>query len=423
MKKQTIALIAAILAIVAVATIVVVALGQSELGTGLQAFEILRRQLQSPSLSMELSVSARLSDSDLRFTAIIERSQWEGHSLTTVTKDGTTLCYTEGVVLAGNGQAYRLTEAYPDYSQLLEQALQLYRNVEVEAQDGVYTINAEDSSAEAILATLLPGTEISAGTLGVELVTEEDQLAQIRFRGTFTEDESECRITATVEILGTETTVAIPDAVQEAIRSGRLDAAQDLTDDLLRLVAAWTRLSGESAIGTAVTLTADCGVLKLQDDLTFYRSGHISAIEKYGRMIYFTDAAICDQNGNVISTSEADALQAGQLLDLTWQLCANSQLTCSRTGRIYTYTLTLDKEGMAAVSQAIVPQTADMDIGFQSGSIVLEIEDDRLQSIRLTVSGEMDALLVQIPASVSAAFFILEDVTFQIPQAVQNTLG
>lgn len=419
MKKHTIIIISVILLLVLVA---VISFFRSELGTGLQAFEILRTCIQSPSLSMELSVSARLADTSLNFTALVERSQWEGHDLTTVTKDGNTLCYTGGVILLENGMAYRLTDQYPDYSQLLEQAQALYENVQIEAVDGIYSVTAADADAEAILAILLPGLDVEADALSVELVTEADQLTQLRFRGNLTQSGKECRLTASVEILGTEPTVTIPTAIQEAILGGRLDAAQDLSDDLLRLISAWTDLTATRTIGTAVTLAADCGNLKLQDELMLYRQGNISAIEKYGRMLYFTDSAICDKNGNSISTAEADAVETGKLLDLAWKLCMEGDLSCTRSGPVYTYALTLDEAGMKAVAQAITPKIAELDIGFQSGSILLSLRGDRLESIQLTISGQMDALLVQIPASLSATFTVMDSVTFQIPQAVRNAL-
>ena len=294
---------------------------------------------------------------------------------------------------------------------------------ESEPPDGSFTVTAGGADADKLLATLLPGLDAEAESLSVELITDGQQLEQIRFRGELSQEGEISRITATLTVLGTEPTVAIPDAVQASILAGRLEAAENLTDDLLRLIRAWSQLGGTNAIGATLTLAADCGSLKLQDDLTLYRRGSISAIEKFGRILYFTDSAICDKNGNSLSVAEADAVQTGKLLDLAWQLCMEGQLTVSHAGPVHSYALALDEEGMAAVSQAIASQSASMDIGFLSGSIILELRGDRLERMSLAVSGEMDALLVKIPASLSATFDIFEAVDFQIPQAVQNALG
>ena len=180
MKKKTIVIVATVLVLAIAVAAAAIGISRSELGAGLQAFEILSQCIQSPSLSMELSVSARLTDASVNFTALVERSQWEGHSITTVTADGSTLCYTGGVILPENGRAYRLTEQYPDYSRLLEQILPLYENVQLESQDGSFTVTAGGADADKLLATLLPGLDAEAESLSVELITDGQQLEQIR---------------------------------------------------------------------------------------------------------------------------------------------------------------------------------------------------------------------------------------------------
>lgn len=421
MKKQVIIAIAVLLALAII--IGAIFLGRSIMGAGVQAYQLLESCIGQESLSMELIVNARLADSHVNFSALVERSRLGDHAITTVTRNGQTLCYTQGVVLTETGMAYRLTDRYPDQSQLLEQALELYRLVDVKASKGVYTIIAGNTSSEEILQLLLPGIEADADELSVELVTERRQLKQLRFRGDMTHNGKPCEISATVNILGSQISTAIPDAVQQAIRAGKLDAAQDLTEDLLRLAAAWSHLQSDEAMGATLTLSADCSLLKLQSSLTLYRKGAISAIEKYGLLLYFTDRAICDQHGNSISASDSSAVEAGRLLDLAWQLCMEGQLLVSSNADTHTYTLALDRAGMIAVAQAISPDTDPSDITFQSGSVTLILRDDRLQRIGLRVSGDLQVLMLHAPMTLNAEFSMLEDVRFQIPPAVQSALG
>ncbi len=421
MKKEVLIAIVALLTIAIIVGLVF--LSRSEFMRGLQAHELVEQRLREETLSMELIVNARLADSHLNFSALIERSTWENHKITTVASDGHTLCYTEGVVLTENGRAYRISDAYPDYSRLLEISLEVYKDVQVEAEKGVYTITATGQDAQDILAVLLPGIEAKAEKLTVELVSERQKLTQLHFEGALTQDGKSCDIAATLRILGNALSTDIPEAVQTAIRNGKVDAALDLSEDLLRLLGAWERLSGDEAMATELKLSAECSLLKLNSSLRLYRKGKISAIEKYGLLLYFNDRAICDKNGNSIPTSDASAVEAGKLMDLAWELAMEGRLDVLHTGNLHTYTLALDKTGMIAATQAISPEIDPQDMTFQSGSIVLTLRGDQLQSIRFQISGELKMLMLKAPITLSAQFTMLDNVRFEIPDAVQNALG
>ncbi|MGM9618879.1 MAG: hypothetical protein ACI3W8_03425 [Oscillospiraceae bacterium] len=401
---------------------------------GAKAYDLLKAYAGQPELHMELTVDAEVDSRDAAFTAALDRTEVEGRRVTAISQEERTLYYCDGTVFLENGNAYRLSSSFPDYSLLLDQTLKLYRAVDMEERDGNYTLTAEGADAKAVLELLLPsaaGMLPDTNTLQVALLTAGEEVSELRFSasGVLADaGKTPFRVSAALRLKSDDQSrVQIPEAVRRALASGEYEAAEALSDDLLRLINAWQTLHGEELISAKLLLRADCGPVTLDDQLDFYRWNDgglpISSIRKNGYALYFTDTAVCNENGEVVPAADAAGVEAAKLLDVAYQLCLNAQLDCSAAGETYTYTLSLDEDGMRAVACAIAPGAEELDLLFDSGSLQLVLREDRLQSLAVCCGGTVQVALSSAEAAFEARMEFTEDMdAAALPETVKETL-
>ena len=100
----------------------------------------------------------------------------------------------------------------------------------------------------------------------------------------------------------------------------------------------------------------------------------------------------------------------------------NAQFDCSLADGKYTYTISLDAEGMEAVAYAIAPAAKGMDIFFNSGSIQVVICEDQIQSIEVNCGGTVQIVLSNAKVAFEALIEFTEGTdTAAIPEAVKET--
>ena len=384
-------------------------------------------------LTMELSVEAEVGRNELDFTAQIDKTQVDGKAVTCISQDNITLFYQGGTIFLENGKAYKLSQSFPDYSQLLNTVTQLYRNIEITHADKTYTITAKGENASEILAHLLPSqaAELAdTNEVTVELITEEDAVSEIHFtsKGMLADkNESEFAISAVLVIdpAGLEP-IQIPMRVSNEITNGNYETMNVLTEDLLLLASAWEELDGRQQLFAKLHLEANCGPIVLSENLNFYRwagDPMVSSIQKNDYALYFTDTRICDKNGKTLPLADAPTVEAAALLDIAYRTCMNADLSSSASGGEHTFTLALNNEGMKEVAYAIAPDTAGMDIDFDNGSIQIVIRDEKIHSIKVFCNGTMKILLSDAAVSVSAEINPSDTtVEITVPDAVLEAL-
>ena len=350
-----------------------------------------------------------------------------------ITENGRSLYYADGVVFMENGSAYKLGTAFPDYSQLLEKTMALYRHVEIEEVNGSYTITAQQADAKAILELLIPAAAeylSDTDSLTVKLIMDGDDLDRIEFSGKGKLSDSKqtaYAIDATLNILDTNRTVDIPAQVTDALASGDYESMEALSQDLYRLANGWQMLNNQNPLSAELELTADCGPVVLNETLKLHRwneeNGQIFCVQENGYALYFNDDTICDSKGNAISAGSASHIDAAQLLDIAYDVCMNASANCIQTGERYTYTLVLNEAGMESVAYAIAPEAEKLNIGFESGSIRVVVEGETIESVEITVTGNVKIVLSTANVSIGAKFkFYESDGDIAIPEAVKTAL-
>lgn len=405
-----------------------------DLTRDLKAYDLLKKCVEKQELTMALSVDAQVGSQELSFDADIDRTNLEGHRVTSILQENHRLFYADGVVFLENGKAYRLDDAFPDYSQLLNQTMQLYQHIDISAKGSVYTITAEKEDAKAILELLMPSvasTLLETNTITVELTETGGEASQIRFSGTGKlndAEKTEFHLSAVLEIDALQQSrIYIPQDVKDAILNGSYTADNGLTDALFGLLDGWQDLNSRNPLAAKLTLKADCGPLVLNENLDLYRwtedGRRISSIQKNGYALYFTDTAVCDKNGRALLSTEASNMEAAKLLDIAYQLCMSAELECRQSAGTDTYTLALDEDGIKAVAYAIAPAAEDMDILFDSGSLQIVMEGNKIQSVQVRCDGQMQVIFSDVAVSLEAQLHFSEDtVEMEIPEEVREAL-
>lgn len=397
------------------------------------AYEILKAYAEKEELSMELQAEAIIDEKVYPITADLDRTVLDGKRVTAVSESGRSLYYSDGVVFLENGDAYQIGTAFPDYSRLLEQTMALYKHVDIEEEDGTYSITAEKSDAKAILELLIPSAATllsDTDSLKVDLITDGGELERIEFSGNGKlndSDKTPYSVSAVLKIMDSTRTVEIPETISEAIRSGEYETMEALSDDLYRLANGWQDLMDADPLGADLSLSADCGPLVLNESLQLYRwkdeEKEIFSVQENGYALYFTDDTICDSKGNSIPAASAANIDAAQLLDIAYTACMNASADSTVKGSQYIYTLSLNEEGMEAVAYAIAPEAEKLNISFASGSIQVIILDERIESVEITVSGSVQIVLSSADVSIGATLaFSGDSADATIPEAVKEAL-
>ena len=406
---------------------------QTRAGQTMQAYDVLKAYLEQPEQQMNLTVKAQIEDRDAGFTARISRVPAGDTQVTAISEGERRLYYAGGVVFLEDGTAFRLNKAAPDYSALLETVLEVCRQADISAVDGVYTVTARDSQATDILKLLMPSAQAllpKANRLTVDLITENGALSQLRFTGAGNLTDSvktPFSLSAVVEMLPASGDVTIPQPVVQAVASGNFQARELYSDDLVRLIDVWTQIRSQNPVTAQVTLEADCGELTVSDDFTFYQwkasGAAVLGVEKDGKIRYFTDNAACDENGRKLSASGAEGPELAKLLDIALGNIENTEFQCRQEEGASVYTFALNQAGMEQLVGAVFPKAEDMAVSFEEGSIRLRIADDRLQSVEIACGGSGKLLTSAVDVRLSLKARLQNDRPGPaLPDAVKQAL-
>ena len=381
----------------------------SDVKKDLEAYHLIEARMKQDPLSMDLTVDASYGKLSVQADAAVTCTKVDDTALTCIDRDGAALYYANGVIYLANGRAYPIADAYPDYSSLLNQTAELCRSLtikkSVDGKEKIYTLTAEGEDAAALLRLLASDDIADAAaltSLRVELIAESGELMELHFRS---EGAGDLRVEASVLFRDSASAPAIPEEVRSAMRASSTEVSGTLTDDTLRLLQAISALYGQDTLSADIALSADCGPIVLSDTLQYDRRDYdgqsISCIRKNTLTFYFSDGAICDESGSKLDS--ADLVDSAQLIDLSCELLMNGTAACTETEKGRSYTLTLDEDGMTALSAAIAPDIKAQDVSFTSGRIeALVGADGTLRSIGISCSGALHLILTDAPATVSA---------------------
>ena len=423
-----------------VAAVLILVLLQGKVQGGVEAYQLLKNYIEQPVQAMKLKLQAELGGEELELETNVLFTELDGRSVTCIEQSGISFFYSDNILYLENGKAYQASEVSADYSDLLKQTVLLYEYVDIEtikdkdAKD--YIITVKEDSTRDILGYLLPSVSediLQVDLLQVEMSAEEDALQTLTFisEGDFkNEKEGAYHITARFEVADPENiNIEIPDEVRKAILSEKPQIEAVITKDVFRLYAAWKALYDRNPLGMQIYLNVDCGPLALQEDVTFLtvvdEDTRINCVQKNDFSVYFTEDAICGENGYAVTTKRAQAVEVADLLGIAYVLCLNGTFSCTEAGDTYIYSLALDEEAMKDIALAISQESADMGIRFENGHIQVRIKEDEVESILFACDGSLDVLLTEVSVAFSAELDMADAEKYEgfvIPQKVRDAL-
>ena len=350
----------------------------------------------------------------------------DGTAVTCIQRGEVQLYYANGAVYLKNGKAYSLG-AYPDYAGLVTKAASLYRLVDADVSGSgnskTYALRADAGSTAELMALLLPGTDraLWPDSMDVEAVSADGRLTTLRFSASV--DALTLNAEARIEDSGK--LPQLPEEVRSAIATGKTADGESMTDDLFRLLEAWSARSERERDSADIALSADCGPIVVNDTLRFDRqkiSGqNIGCVSKNGAAVYFSGDTLCDAAGYAITAGSKPAVDAAKLIDLAYQLMLSGTTACAQSESGYVYSLELDEDGMQQVAYAIAPDIKAQSITLKSGRIEAIVEDGTLCSLSLSCSGSVHIVVADAKASLGAKITFAER-EVSMPQAVIDAL-
>lgn len=431
-KALAIALILVVLAVAAEWVLV----GRN-LRAAASACQLLQEWAEQPEASMTLSVNLQLDDTLTSTEAEITRTQAEGHTVSCIQSEGISLYYADGAVMMENGKAYQISDLHPDYSLLPEEAAKLFEKVlfttSRSGKDTTCQLTAEGENARQLLEMLLPAqAENLSDTqkLTVELTTADDAVVSLAFASEGTlmnEAKTAYTLSAELKPCSADEAFALPDAVRETVVSGNRNGEGPLSEELFRLLEAWTAMSTEDSFSADVQLGVACGPISWDEEMkygqTLVDGTKISCVRREDAAVYFSSGRFCDQNGVLLTGQDSSLVDRARFLEVLKQICLNGEFGCTETGGdTWLYTLQLDADAMKNVAYAAAPEMEGMPVTLSSGSVQIAVSGSAIKEIDCACTGGLDGLEEQAPVTVSARLAFAHNREMEVPQAVQDQL-
>lgn len=407
-KKRIILLVIAVLAIAVVCALVYV-----KFGAAADAYELLKDFAEQPENAMTLSMSVQLDDTIVNTEMDVTRTQVEGHEAACIQSSGISLYYANGAVIMENGKAFQVSDLHPDYSLLPAQTAQLFGAVAFttsRSDEGVVSqLTAEGENANRLLKVLLPQqAEHLSDTqkITVQLTSSGNKIRSIRFfsEGTLMDtDKTVYTLTAELKPKSIDENFTIPDAVKETISSGNTEGEISISEDLFRLLSAWTTMSQEGSFAADVQLSVECGPISLSESMKYGQAlaegNKVSFVRKDDLAVYFAQETFCDQNGVLLTEQDSALIDRARLLEVLKQICLNGEFDCTDTGNsTWLYKLTLDENAMKTIAYAAAPEMQSMPVTLSSGSVQLTVSDGVTKEIECLCTGGLEGLAEAAPA-------------------------
>jgi hypothetical protein len=268
------------------------------------AYELLQEYSNQTEFAMTLSIDTELDDHMTHGDITVTKTQIDGHTVTCIQNDGISLYYAEGAVIMENGKSYKVSELYPDYSSLPAETAKIFQVLSFTTSrigDKVScTLTAEGENARNLLEILLPeqiDNLSDTQKLTVELTSADNEIQSLCFssEGTLTdEDKTPYTVSAELKPAEMEKNFTIPEPVKETVCAGETETSTEISDDLFRLLTAWTDISREEAFTADVTLEVECSSISLRERVKYERSivdGEKSAVSAKTNLLFILRAA------------------------------------------------------------------------------------------------------------------------------------
>lgn len=383
-------------------------------------------------LSASLTVDTEIGEESLHTQTELARKTVDGMQITRVELESVPLYYADEQVILENGRAYRLGKLFPDYSDLLGLIVPLYQDMEFAENEDTCQVSVKGETAQKVLQAIVPDiaaqlSETQELTVTVEREKDTVQRIDISASGVLRDDAgSNFSVSVCMDSVESSSDMEVPQAVIDTAKEGTDSDAPVITEDLLRLLSAWTKENKKDSVSADVTLLADCGPVVLRDSLKLYRQTteeqSTYCISKGGVNLYWSDGTVVDENGQAVSGESAKSAQSAKLLEIAYLACQEGDFTKSEQDGAYVYSVRLDADAMSEVASIIAPDAEKLDSVFQTGTLTMNIRDGEMTGFTISCTGTVTVSLAKVSATVAAEFAMTNE-TVTIPKRVANSIG
>ena len=439
-KKRRVWWIAAlVLAALAAAGVMIY---KASLKSSVDALLLLKNLSSRKELDMDATVQMDLGDETLQTDAHLFRTQADGKTILCIEENGVQLYYCDGVIYLENGSAYRTSGLFPDYSTLGEHLLELYNATDVtyarESGEEVYSVTAYGADAEQALSLLTPTIADSLSaveSMDLCMHTADGEIRSIEASGSCQAENSAgqtqpMNVWAQLTVQqDTQTPHTVPKAVTDAITNGGYQGKLELTENLLRVLSAASELGRRDPLAARVRLSANCGPVIFDTSLDYTRTvkdGRTIGCIRTGMLeLYFSGGQVLSRDGRTPAASEQTLVKCADLIDLAYRACLEDSAASEQTENGWRYTLSLSAEQTKQAACAIAPEVEKLDADYLPGTLTLDVQDGKITSLNVTLSGSVQVAVVDTQVSISAQFDFHDDAAedaYTVPDAVLEKL-
>lgn len=412
---------------------VLIPLRFSSIGSAVSAYRVLKSfSAQETDVQTDIHIHSELRD--IEMNTLVHRVSQNGRMIRCTEQYGIPLYISNGMVFLENGRAFGLGGGRLSQGKVLDLVLDVFLHEESEktTEGSVtrYETDIDGETADRILQLFVSSSDdelLRAESLSISMVTENDKLQLISFTGTGTAANSGALMLDVQLIPQTMTErPVIPQAVIDAIANGGGEDTQLLTEDLLRLLAAWVKNESAETVSADITVDADCGSLSLSPRYSYSRRNvdgtDIHCIQSALFKLYFTDSAACTATGLDLSDAQQRVVDTAQLIPLARELCLKGQFSSAAAGERYIYAITLSADDAADLVSKILPELNRLNITYDDARLRITVIDGTLDSIELDCGGTLRVVSRDIEASVDVTVNFNDAAVGDIPAAVTRTL-
>ena len=403
------------------------------LGSAVTAYRVLK-DFSRQETDVETNIRLHIEDRDLEMSTTVHRVLRSGHMIRCTEQYGIPLYISDGMVCLENGRVFRLTEGQLSQGKVLDLALDvfLHEKVETGTADGItrYSADITGETADRILRLFLSSSDeelLHANDMTVAMSVRDESLQSISFTGGGSAmGSTPFRFDVLLTPREMTERPVIPQAVVDAIETGGGEDVQILSEDLLRLLAAWIKNESAETVSADIAVNADCGSLRLTPRYRYSRSSldgtDVHCIKSALFTLFFTDSAACTSDGRDLSEAQQRVVDAAQLIPLARELCLKGQFSCAAAGDRAIYSIVLTSEDAAELVSRLLPELDRLNLSYNDCKLRITVVGDTLDEIALDCGASLRVVSRDVAADVRVTAEFNSDAAESVPAAVKAVL-
>ncbi len=402
------------------------------LQSGFTGYRVLKT-ITNQEMDIQSEIQLQMDGEEIALSSTLRQISQNGNMIICADQYGIDLYIANGTLYLENGRAFKLVSSKIDQRNLLHLALNAVRKghvVREKVGDIVrYSTEIDSETVEQILSLYLSedfDAVFSGDQLHAEMDVQDGTLTEVRLIGEgSTETGRSFRFQADLQPQPLSERPVVPQAVLDAIASGG-EGREFMTGDMLRLFAAWFKNDRAETLDATITVSADCGVLSLDDSYSYFRQKvegkDISCVSSRLFRVYFTDEASCTSDGKILTTAETKLMDAAKLIPMMRELFLEGKYSIEELGSGQLYMLTVEADKIGGIVESVIPELKGLNIHYEDCRLSASIRDGSLYSLELQCGGSVKIVTRDVDASADVLVRFVSPSDHVIPAAAVNTL-